>query len=89
MRSEGDVDFNDLGTRLRGEDENALVAELVHWPEVLPDQLEQIVGPMERGWIESRLEELQRRIQTAEEPIESLLTEKMALTNRMKALPRR
>jgi len=89
MRSEGEVNFNELGTRLRGEDENALVAELVHWPEVMPDQLELIVGPMERGWIESRLEELQSRIQAADEPIDPLLEEKMELTRRMKELARR
>ncbi|MBI2213149.1 MAG: DNA primase [Acidobacteria bacterium] len=89
MRREGGIDFNELGTRLRGEDETALVAELVHWPEVLPNQLEQIVGPMERSWIESRLDELQRRIQAAEEPLDPLLVEKMSLTRTLKELGKR
>ncbi len=89
LRGAGEVDFNELGTRLRGEDENALLAEVVHWPEILSDQLEQIVAPMERGWIEARLEELQHRIQAGEEPIEPLLAEKMELTRRFRDVARR
>ncbi|MCM2314930.1 MAG: DNA primase [Thermoanaerobaculia bacterium] len=89
LREAGEIDFNELGTRLRGEDENALLAEVVHWPEIIPDQLEQIVAPMERAWIEARLDDLQRRIQAGEEPIEPLFSEKMELTKRFRDIVRR
>ncbi len=86
LRRRGAIDFNALGSRLRGEHETQTLAEIVHWDEVLPNSLEQIVAPMERQYLDERLEEVQRRIQQGEGDTDTLISEKMELMKELKAL---
>lgn len=85
LRARGSVDYNALGSRLRGEKETELLAEIVHWEEVFPASLEQIVAPMERQWLDERLDEVQRRIQQGDGDADALLAEKMELLRELKA----
>lgn len=88
MRRQGAIDYNALGGRLRGERETELLAEIVHWEEVIPDSLEQIVAPMARQALDERLDEVQRRIQQGDGDSDALFTEKMQLLNELKELKR-
>jgi DNA primase len=88
LRRRGTVDYNTLGTRLRGEKETETLAEIVHWEQVLPDSLEQIIAPMERQYLEERLSEVQRRIQQGEGDPDALFEEKMQLMKEIKGQAR-
>jgi DNA primase len=88
MRRQGAIDYNALGSRLRGEKDTEALAEIVHWSEVLPESLEQIVAPMERQYLDERLDEVQRRIQQGDGDQDALMTEKMHLMRELKS-PRR
>ena len=64
------------------------LAEIVHWEQVLPDSLEQIIAPMERHYLDERLDEIQRRIQQGNGDADALFAEKMELMKELKSLPR-
>lgn len=88
LREQGAIDYNALGSRLRGERETELLAEIVHWEDVVPESLEQIVGPMERQALDERLDEVQRRIQQGDGDADALFVEKMDLLRELKTLKR-
>jgi hypothetical protein len=85
LKTGNPIDFNALSTHLRGEAEVALLSELVLGDLFEPgffDRIEEVLGPLERRFVQRRKLQIQREIAEAlkegdEERVRALFQEKI------------